>query len=392
MEEIVFCRDLHPDIETGRNRIEQKVLIEIPEKGVNGSTGLIVFINGFNTDAESDYQRKVLKPYLANKYNCVVMDTNYFGLRRVTDVSPTESLVNNFNMIYSDNMKISDANSMDVVFTHIIGRLVSINCNSLDTRCQFVLTGKKGEYESWGYIPAIDILNYTGMLIRKYKLNCKRLILYGMSYGGYVAKLIGKLAPHTFSVIIDKAGFSRVKMKHVLGHELIKADYSNSYPDISGKRVLISNYYDNPWTIMKKDSPCYFSDAHRMIRSLLVEKHRIPSDTRYYAFHSVPDDIAPIEDCDMEMDILKKYNKVHYERVDAGMIGKSIFKSDRHDLSVSTRGLFDYVAGLDGGSLEKESVNNDFMLQSRHCFDCGDREYIFQYSNNYQLRVEINKK
>lgn len=62
------------------------------------------------------------------------------------------------------------------------------------------------------------------------------------------------------------------------------------------------------------------------------------------------------------MDILKKYNRSHYERIDASMIGRTIFKSDRHDLSVSTSELFDYVAEIDGSSLEKDFEDNDFTF------------------------------
>ena len=68
----------HPDIENNYPRTPISYYIDIPDAGLDADTGLIFTISGYGGSPGSEYEGK-LRPYLANKYNCIVIGVDYFG-------------------------------------------------------------------------------------------------------------------------------------------------------------------------------------------------------------------------------------------------------------------------------------------------------------------------
>ncbi|NLX01602.1 MAG: DUF2920 family protein [Syntrophomonadaceae bacterium] len=387
-----FSFPAHPDIELGWKRKTLEAFLDLPDK-IDDNTGLIIFSDGWGGFANSDYQNNKLRPYLADKYNCIVAGVNYFGIYRGTDLVLKEEFFHNIRRIYGINLSpdsFKNAQTKMDVYSTIAVEVLKKGCTSLDIRCQPTLVTGNDEYQSWGLLPAIDNLCMVGEILKRYPINSRRIMAYGSSYGGYISLLMGKYAPNTFSVIIDKAGFSRALLKHIVGGEVHEADYlvrlaveGSPYP------FIIHCGCNNPWTIEDETSPQYFSDSHKMIRSLLVDKHRQSSECRYYIFQSVEDDISPIDDKDRCVDILKNYNQVYYKRVTHYDLNGGIYKNLQHDMGVSVTGLFDYVADMENHNFYKSNPDTDFSLDLTHRFKCGSSDYVFYYDKLQGLTVKI---
>ncbi len=378
-ETIKIVLSPHPDIELGTERQEIEAFLTFPETGVNSESGIILVVGEVG---EADYQSKQLRPYLANKFNCIAVGVDYFGIFRNRQIQIRPSFLNNINRIYGLNLSLESFANVKhgtEIYKIITEAVIVRGVTSLDLRCQPQLITGRGEYQSWGFLPAIDYLYVLGEVLQRYELNQRKIIACGKHYGAYVASLMGKYAPHTFSAIIDQEGYTRTVLKHVISGELMEADYLFHYDLNNGVKFYIASTCNNPWTIENELSPLYFSDSHRKIRSLLYEDHRIPSETGYHIFHSEDDGTAPIIEKDQCVEILRGYNPVNYKRVAAGEPGT--FKSDQE--------LFDWLAENDDAGLQKTSADTDFSLNNSHVFVCGEKSYCFEYSENGKIQVTI---
>jgi hypothetical protein len=70
----------HPDVELGFRRSLLEYQLTFPEAGINKETGLILVITPFGDTPSSEYQANKLRPYLANKSNCIVAGVHYWGV------------------------------------------------------------------------------------------------------------------------------------------------------------------------------------------------------------------------------------------------------------------------------------------------------------------------
>ncbi len=395
-ESIKITLKPHPDIEL--NFVRETMLeafITLPKKGVNEDTGLIMIVGGFDEIANTEYQEKELRPFLADKFNCIVVGTNYFGIQRNRSIRITPDFIHNFNRIYNLDLSVESfakTISEEEIYRVIAEHVVSRGITSLDLRCQPTIITGNNEYQSWGFLPAVDCLQVLGEVLKSYPVNAKRIMVYGKSYGAYVAMLMGKFAPHTFAVIIDREGYSRSELKHIACGEFMDADYVYAFNiRFSDLKFTISSGSNNPWTIEDELSPFYFSDNHRKIRSLLEEKHRLESETSYYIFHSETDGIASIADKDRNVEILKQYNKVQYNRFpgleEPDTDGIQLTAEQYADFS--DQELFTWLADTCGEDLSKTTNDNDFKLNSVHLFDCGAKKYQFQFDDAYNLSISI---
>jgi len=263
---------------------------------------------------------------------------------------------------------------------------------SLDPRCQVLLKTGRDEYQSFGLLPAIDHLQVLGEVLKQFKINRRRMIVYGTSYGGYMALLMGKFAPQTFSVVIDNSGFVCTSIDYIVAKEL--SGKSGDF-GIFINKMNVKVSVDNPWTIMNETSPYFFADSHRQIRSLFNLSHWRKSATRYFIFHSTQDRLSKattsIEMVDKFVNILKNYAQVDYTRVKSTDIDGKVFKNLSHGMNASLRGLFDRVVKTDKKhKLFKATEENDFSLNSEYRLICADKIYTFNFKEDYTLTISLN--
>jgi hypothetical protein len=387
----------HPDIELGWERTEIDAFLTLPESGINDDTGLIMVVDGFDGRADSAYQREELRPYLADKFNCIVVGVNYFGIFRKALYQIKPEFLFNINRIYGLELSLENfknVQSEEGFYRIIAESVIQRGITSLDIRCQPTIKTGKDEYQSWGLLPAIDCLQVLGEVMKRYDLNQKRIMAYGNGYGAYIALLMAKFAPHTFSVIVDREAYSRAELKHIACGEVMEADYIYAFNiKFSDLKFTIASGSNNPWTIEDELSPYYFSDSHRRSRSLLEEKHRMESETRYYILHSA-EALASLDDKDKCVSLLKNYNKVFYNRIPEIYADTAEdFKRFPHESlnKVPDKEIFEWLAELDENNLAKDSAATDFTLNSKHIFDCGEKKYEFQLDDEYNISVKIQE-
>ncbi|WP_339205341.1 DUF2920 family protein [Paenibacillus sp. FSL K6-3182] len=391
MGTLVYKIKPHADIELGFDREELDYYVTLPDSGVTEETGLILTIPGFGGLANSSYQIEKLNPYLAEKYNCIVVSLNYFGIYRGTETKLDDHFIHNMETVYGVSSTYWHNISSDNDFYTKVGELLeSKGISKLDHRCQpLKITGRQ-EYQSFGFLPALDNLTVLGEVLKNYPaINKKKIIAYGSSYGGYIAMLCGKFAPHTFSVIIDNSGFSRSEMKYIVGREILETDLAVTV-NFHNKFYTVPFAYNNPWTIMDETSRHYFGDSHKQIRNLLVREHRVKSNTRYYIFHCEEDQIASVEDKDKVTALLINYNSTYYKRVGMNDLDGALFKTYAHAMDASLRKLFDHVAEQDKEyGLVKETSENEFSNNEVNSLNCGIKNYVFNFKNDFTMNVTI---
>ncbi len=384
----------HPDVELGFERKPIEYFATFPDNGINNDTGLILVIPGWGDRADFEYQKDKLRPYLSNKYNCISVGVNYFGAKlhalagneskfQILDSNRFATSVYNMFGISQQDYIIKGVLQLDILSRILAARGIK----SLGMEFRLALRNRldTNEYQSFGFLPAIDHIQVLGEVLEKYKINRKRLIAFGSSYGGYIALLLGKFAPNTFSVIIDNSGFIKSSLPDIATVELGRESGKVNVNGVDYPRVPYS-----PWTIGDETSPYYFSDSHRCIRNLLLSEHITKTPTKYYIFHSMEDAIVPVKDNDAFCAMLKEREvEVSYKVVNANDIDGRLFKNLNHGMNASLRGIFDFVAGSNGNNFCKAESLTDFDKSSRYIFNCGERAYIFSYNKNYSIKVEI---
>ena len=348
--------------------------------------GLVFCIAGYGDHAETEYQAEKLRPFITDKYDVITV-----GVRYQNDLRAADSISYNLGQIcgwYGISPEyFKNPHNVSQLLDDLFELIVSRNIFSLDCRMALQVNAFH-KYSSFGFMPAIDHLCVLYDVIQKFNIDKQRIIAYGSSYGGYIACLMGKYAPHTFSLVIDNSGYCVAQIDEVLGGQA--RGTGGSYARyINERRYEIPFTTNTIWSI-DENSPYYFSDAHRKIRSLLVEDHRTPSDTVYCCYHSVRDEIAPIHLKDQMYEILKDYNSVFYQRIDEKNIDGRLFKNTGHAMDASLQELFDLsmMKYRESGIIKQDDI--DFDQDVDYGFPCLDRIYHFTYTKN-GLAVEIEK-
>ena len=376
MQEIINFEVLS-DPELQRDRLPRHLMVQIPQNGINEETGvLLIFENNLQQPLRG-YELNQEKEILANQENLIVANMNYFGLRNTHDIMLPPSFSHNLRMIYGEDIgdpawcKELSGGTIEKIAQQIKTRH---HCNYLDLRCMVQINHLEGEYESWGFLAAVDGLCALGEILRRYQPNRRKIMVMGRRYGGYVAQLMGKYAPATFAAVIDNGGYCRSHLNHIVGNETTDTDLQLVIENEDQKVCTMQAFYDNPWTIEDETSNLYFGDANRLIRSLFHAPNRTSSETKYYIRHAVDDPFVTIKEKDRCVSLLQQINQVYYDRLETA-------------LPLSFVQLFEQAKTKAEGSLKKTSNETDFSLGVQRKFVCGDSVYTFQYEANYGLTV-----
>lgn len=175
--------EMHRNIYSDKNDTKRKVNVEIniPDKGVDNNTGLLVLLSGYGSDMESHLFKK-MRIQFCERYNLITMQCDYFGSKYMDSVIPVE-----VNAVL--NMK------------NIIKGRFEYKVETLETETEF---------NDMGIMQALDIVSSTLQCINEltqkgYFFNKNRIILFGVSHGAYLAHLSNVICPGLFSCIIDIA-------------------------------------------------------------------------------------------------------------------------------------------------------------------------------------------
>ncbi|HWI26048.1 MAG TPA: DUF2920 family protein [Stellaceae bacterium] len=368
----------HPDIELGVDRKPLAYIACAPDAGIDGDTGLALFMSGYGMDPLGAYPRKLLA-YLANRHNCVAASVRYFGagFQEHARHVPMPDFFTKLAEHYGLTISAPDGCDMELLLRQLAGVLRQHGVSTLHSDCRVAVIAD--EYNNMGFLPALDCLQVAHRLIGAHGLNRRRLFAIGSSYGGFIAALMAKLAPNTFRLVVDNSGFSSAE---------------DDFPSVMGiQRCWIdelSVIIVNPrgWSQSPAASN-YFSPARREIRALAEPRHIQPNTARLYAYHAEGDSVAPTE---RKLALREAYaGRVAYDLriVDQASLDGRLFKTLAHGMEASLRGLFDlsYERFLaDGGALGDAT---DFDLGSEISFPCSGENYRLRYSRNEGVRAEL---
>ena len=384
MTTFTYIHEPHPDIEHGFSRRPLVSYLTLPEEGLGANTGIIFFIGGYGSLPNSEYAAK-LRSYLSNQYNCLAATVGYFGQEmknRGTLVPAPDFFI---NLMRYHGVSVSAPHGMNraVMFNRIADELVNGGIAELHPSCRLICESGT-EYQSFGLLPAIDHLQVLNYMINNYSVSRKRIYVIGTSYGGYVALLMGKLAPGTFRLIVDNSGFVRPN-GDVYGDSHSRGSIITQYGNLTVSRYEPIMWSKNPL------SPRYFSLKHALIRTLLITEHQIPTTTHYFCCHWVGDIVAPFAEKACFIESMKKITYVEFLPVTEANIDGSLFKELIHGLKSSLRLLFDraYATYLAVGGADDEIDTTDFDICSRYVFKCNECSYIFSYSRETGVSVVL---
>lgn len=339
---------------------------------------LVFCIAGYGDDASSKYQLEKLRPYIADKYNALVVGVRYHNDMRMHSNKVRYNSMGICNFYGIDMSYFKNPADTNQVIEDIFKLIVSRNIASLDTRLSIEMEPYH-KYSSFGFMPAIDHLIVLYHILKNYKVDKKNIIAFGSSYGGYIASLMAKYAPNTFSLVIDNSGFCMTQLQEVYGGKIGGA--GASIPRIiNGKRYEIPIATSTVWSL-DETSEYYFSDSHKQIRSLLIKDHRTPSSTVYFCYHSVKDVIAPINYKDEMYKLLSEFNKTFYKRVTDEDIDGKLFKNTLHSMNASLREMFDVSIKRYKEFNYTKQDDIDFDRNVVYGFQCLDKVYNFSYTN-----------
>ena len=360
-----------------RTRMALEYLVTLPSNYRKGKDYPLVFcIPGYGDNAGTVYQSDKLRPYIADKYDSIVVGVRYHhDLRVEPDVSFSAADLCNVYQLTEDFF--TGIGNFDNLLDRLFLLLEDRELTRLDPRCSLKQKSHQG-YSSFGFLPAIDHLTVLCDLQKYYQIDKGNIIAFGTSYGGYIALLMAKYVPHTFAAVIDNSGFCLTQLREIFSN---RSDTSGvTYPRmIRGKRYEIPVVVDTLWS-EDETSEYYFSDAHRKIRNLLVDEHITPSDTVYYCFHSLHDTIAPIQHKDEFVEKIGKNHAIYYTRIEEKHVDGQVFKNTSHGMNASLRSLFDQCMMHFATVYPKHPSITDFEKNSCYRFTCSDKIYSFQYS------------
>lgn len=367
---------------------ELKYFVSLPEN-INSDTGLCIVIGGCGQIAYSEYVIDKLMPSIA-KNNFIVVSLEYFGMHNRffqsqaykqpklhTDTGMTFWIKNLYGIDEKEYI-INDV--FDIEKLANLLKAKGITC--LDRRIQVRTSDATEEYVSFGLMPAIDGLSVVGDILSKYNINKNKIVLYGSSYGGYIALLMAKFAPNTFSTIIANSPFLEINKSNL---HYLYGEYSLVIND-----VIIFGRQFCPYQLTSSTLKNYMSEDAKRIRSLLFEEDYVASDTQYFVFFPINDEFVSSKQAINYENILSKTNTIYMKIITQNDIDSKIFKNTFHGMDASLISLFNMVYKNHYDSFTKKQTTTDFDNETVISF-CYEKEtYIFKFYNNGKLKTLKN--
>ncbi|WP_139453489.1 DUF2920 family protein [Campylobacter armoricus] len=349
--------------------------------------------------------------YLARNYEVAIINVNYHCIGNRPHLGSSFYLDDIDKLILDTGLKAINLNQINVfdinsyeklnnTFINIDQEIEKLKINKkldqnykLKTHVSFLPS--KNEYQNFGIMQAMDVLNAIFYIKENSPFKLMgggiKTILFGNSYGGYLANLCAKIAPWSIDFVLDNSSFvdffGDIFRLIGFGKEIDFTRYHGTYIDIFFKNIFLYVSDKTFWT-SNKFSKNYFSNARKIIREPLNKEHiKIQSsypNPKYILYHSVFDERSPFENKKIFVDLLKSLNfKVDFYNI-SQMDGKYI-KNLNHGLGLSTKLFFK----LHLPQILKEPLQ-DKSCEKEISYKCDDLIYTFKEEDN-QIRLEIKQ-
>ena len=338
--------------------------------------GLVVYIPGFGEDL-GEYS-KVFCAKTSKKYHMAALTLNYFciGSRNQTGAK-IEIFKSEFNKVKAAYAELGGVGEPSL---EALSELLVKNDAEITLQAAYIPT--KNEYQNFGILAAIDIVNAIQDAIKRFDLNAENIILVGSSYGGYLANLVTKIYPGLVRAVFDNSSWAHPNMKYIVGTEL-------QFPEGIHKihrGVILHVNTKTPWTL-KPGLPHSFSGDRVEIRSFTQNQlsqmlKQGGQDTFYLFYHAEYDDVANTGD---KIDMAKNMAELGFKNVMMNVLAESdidgsLIKNMGHGMGMSMLKFFD-VAYDYLQQINPKFQSNQQLKQAVYQLD--DTEYHFDLSGDF---------
>jgi hypothetical protein len=336
--------------------------------------GLVFIVHGFGQDTNSEYDLH-LREHVARTYRMAAVTVEYHCYRSrpplgaQINVSP-DALFKLEALARQSGIQESFSATRPEDLVEILGRRLLE-----PTEVPAELVPPNGDYQNFGVMQALDHLYVLRHLVEQdVAFDRRRIWLFGSSHGGYLAHLIHKFAPNSFSALIDNSGYTRANHTYLgLGPEV-------RIP--VGQLTFACNVITR-WTFSDVYSPTCFGIAQDLIRQTAFRPHQVESarvsgrGCRIRMVNLEQDPISPIGAKILQH---QGYRKTGFDSElvrlgDPGALPEYV-KSMTHG-DVSLKRLLDHFAPT---LLDHQSPNPlDGELGTELSFDCLEATYRIRH-------------
>jgi hypothetical protein len=365
-----------PDIELGLPRVPLKYGVVAPSAGIGPNTGVMLFICPWGMAIEDAYLGEKLLPYLADRFDCVAVAANYFGIgtkRQHGRLSELPGWRAELARRFGDGL-------LPLSLGEVLAALPRLGVTQLPPDLPLILQGFP-EYQSFGLQPALDHIAVLATILRDYPVRHDRIYGFGSSYGGYIAAMMLKFLPNTFHVVVENSGFTEALPEEMASLESGRVNW------FDGKGIRLCCTPASPWTRRDPASKYFLSDAVLRIRDCTDPAQYAPSRSHLTSYHAEKDTLIPLPAKQRFWSTIGGKLSLRSVTVGDAMIDGRLFKTNAHGMDASLQLLADDgFAGLPPRAAE---ASTDFSRGSVVEVPAIDRVYRATYRPDLTMEFAI---
>ena len=229
----------------------------------------------------------------------------------------------------------------------------------------------------FGYLQALDALRalwyvQQGLRANNVVFNPGRIYVTGGSGGGQVALMCNKLAPRTFTCVIDMCGMCKLSDDIAYG--------------LPGGSSLNARWHREP------NHPHFLTDDDREIRFIahpahLAEMKRLGHSAKIIVVHGTDDNTSPFIDAKQMVESMKAADiDVEPFFVTKNHIDGKTFTSIGHSLGQRTEIVFrvaEKYLRTDSSSFLNKKSSTDFFRREEIRYETSNGTYVISYENGF---------
>lgn len=352
--------------------------------------GLVFVIPGFGEDSNSEYSKK-LREFIADKYSLASTSVMYHAIQsrpanggqigfEDNDIELLTKKLHQYGSPIANNI----AENVDLLDRAMTKAKAENRCNinTLYLNQYELLSASiypaQGEYQNFGVIQALDHLYVLGELLQSVAFDKGNIIAFGSSHGGYIANLMAKFAPNSFSAVLDNSSYACAPMPYIVGRQLGCHEFLATMT----MNIAIACFVASPWRLYPNEKN-FFSEDRQRIRSFLFDED-IKSmavygetKTQYRFLHSEQDMIAKVDE---KLSMVTHLKNSGFDVQLALMGPKDVdgyfVKNLNHGMNLSLRKMFSKLYE----TIQPQNAQTDFDLNSEITYKGSEMNYIFNFN------------
>lgn len=354
--------------------------------------GLVFVIPGFGEDNNSEYLKK-LREFIADTYSLVCVTVMYHAIEsrpnnggqlgfEEEDIALLKEKMHQYGCpvanTIAENITILDKAISEKKSKNICN-IEKLLFNQYELLTSSIYPGK-GEYQNFGVIQAVDHLHVLSELLKTLDFNKGTIIAFGSSHGGYLANLLAKFSPNTFSAVFDNSSYSCPPLPYIVGRQIRQYEYLA----LITMNIAAGCFVISPWRLNPHEQNFYSKDRQKIRSFTSLEDIQKMANygskkTQYRFYHSTKDMIAKPEDKIRAFDFLKKEGfDAQLKLMDEKDVDGVFVKNLNHGMDLSLKTMFINLYP----TVMPRNPHTDFELQSEIVYEGFEMDYCFSYTNS----------